>query len=114
VAAPLPFGDDEVRFLEALAEEGVEFLVVGLAAAALQGAPAVTQDVGLWFRDLSDPRLARALRRVGAIYIPPSTEHPPLLAGGGAALFDVVASMPGLGTFSREAPARPAHPARQG
>ena len=49
--------DKEARFLQALVEEGVEFLVVGLAAAALQGAPAVTQDIDLWFRDLSDPAL---------------------------------------------------------
>src|SRR5439155_9486161 len=45
VGDPPLFSDKEARFLQALVEEGVEFLVVGLAAAALQGAPAVTQDV---------------------------------------------------------------------
>jgi len=65
VGGPAPFTDKEARFLETLVEEGVEFLVVGLAAAALQGAPAVTQDVDLWFRDLTDPRLGKALRRMG-------------------------------------------------
>ena len=95
--------DKEARFLQALVEEGVEFLVVGLAAAALQGAPAVTQDIDLWFRDLSDPALPRALRRVGAIYIPPSPRNPPLLAGGDAGLFDVVVNMHGLGSFAQEA-----------
>lgn len=95
--------DKEARFLHALVEEGVEFLVVGLAAAALQGAPAVTQDIDLWFRDLSDPGLRRALRKVGAIYIPPSLQNPPLLAGGDAALFDVVVKMHGLGSFAQEA-----------
>lgn len=100
---PAPFTGKEVRFLEALVEEGVEFLVVGLAAAALQGAPAVTQDIDLWFRDLSDPRLHRALRRTGAIYIPPAEDHPPLLAGGGATLFDVVTHLHGLRSFGLEA-----------
>ena len=95
--------DKEARFLQALVEEGVEFLVVGLAAAALQGAPAVTQDIDLWFRDLSDPALRRALRRVGASYIPPSLQNPPLLAGGDAGLFDVVVNMDGLGSFAQEA-----------
>jgi hypothetical protein len=95
--------DKEARFLQALVEEGVEFLVVGLAAAALQGAPAVTQDIDLWFRDLSDPALQRALRRVGASYIPPSLQNPPLLAGGDAGLFDVVVNMDGLGSFAQEA-----------
>ena len=53
MVAPQPFTDRELALLGALVEEGVEFLVVGLAAAALQGVPAVTQDVDLWFADLS-------------------------------------------------------------
>ena len=101
--APGPFGDRELAFLEALVSEAVPFLVVGLAAAALQGAPAVTQDVDLWIRDLSDPRLTAALARVGASYIPPTLSTPPLLAGGGADLFDVVVHMHGLGSFDDEA-----------
>lgn len=103
MASPPLLTDKEARFLEALVDEGVDFLVVGLAGAALQGAPAVTQDIDLWFRDLSDPRLQRALRRVGASYIPPGPAHPPLLAGGDAGLFDVVVSMNGLGSFAHEA-----------
>ena len=103
MATPPLLTDKEARFLQALVDEGVEFLVVDLAAAALQGAPAVTQDIDLWFRDLSDPALQRALRRVGAIYIPPSLQNPPLLAGGDAGLFDVVVKMDGLGSFAQEA-----------
>jgi hypothetical protein len=103
VDTPPLLTDRETRFLGALVDEGVEFLVVGLAAAALQGAPAVTQDIDLWFRDLADPALQRALRRVGATYIPPSVRNPPLLAGGDAGLFDVVVNMDGLGSFAQEA-----------
>jgi hypothetical protein len=103
VAEPPLFTDREERFLRALIEEGVEFMVVGLAAAALQGAPAVTQDIDLWFRDLSDPALGRALRKVGATYIPPGPLNPPLLAGGDATLFDVVVGMHGLASFADEA-----------
>jgi hypothetical protein len=102
VASPPLLTDKEARFLEALVTEGVEFLVVGLAGAALQGAPAVTQDIDLWFRDLADDRLKRALRRVGASYIPPGPTNPPLLAGGDAGLFDVVVNMNGLGSFAQE------------
>jgi hypothetical protein len=40
--------------------------VVGWSAAALQGAPVVTQDVDLWFEDLNDPRIGEALRDVDA------------------------------------------------
>ena len=52
VVAELPlFGEREIAFLAALRAARVEFLVVGLSAAALQGAPVVTRDVDLWVRD---------------------------------------------------------------
>lgn len=102
MAAPPPFTGSELAFLGALVDEGVEFLVVGLAAAALQGAPAVTQGIDLWFRDLSDPQLHRVLRKVGTTYVPPSMQSPPLLVGGGAELFDIVTHMHGLESFSEE------------
>ena len=100
--APSLFSDKELAFLAALVEGEVSFLVVGLAAAALQGAPAVTQDVDLWFRDLADPRLAAALQRIGASYIPPTHSTPPLLAGAGTDLFDIVVHMHGLESFEQE------------
>jgi len=103
VDAPLPFSDREIAFLDALVAEGVDFLVVGLAAAALQGAPAVTQDVDLWFRDLADPALRRALGRTGASYLPPTDSTPPLFAGAGTELFDIVVHMHGLDAFASEA-----------
>jgi len=97
-----PFTDREIGFLTALVEEGVEFIVVGLAAAALQGAPAVTQDIDLWVKDRSAPAFRKALRRVGASYIPPTENNPPLLVGGGADLFDLVVHMHGLDSFRQE------------
>jgi hypothetical protein len=103
VDAPLPFSDREIAFLEALVAEGAAFIIVGLAAAALQGAPAVTQDVDLWFRDVADPRVSNALRRVGASYVPPTGTTPPLLVGAGTELFDVVVHMHGLEPFDEEA-----------
>jgi len=103
VDAPQPFSAREIAFLEALVTEGAEFLVVGLAAAALQGAPAVTQDVDLWFRSLPDQGLMRALAKVGASYLPPTASTPPLLAGAGTELFDVVVHMHGLESFEKEA-----------
>ena len=87
----------------ALHDEGVEFLIVGLAAAALQGAPAVTQDVDLWFKDLADPGIAAALRRVGGVYVAPTGSTPPMFAGRAVSLFDIVTTMHGLGPFDREA-----------
>lgn len=102
MAAPPPFTDREAAFLKALVDEHVEFMVVGLAAAALQGAPAVTQDIELWLADRSDPRFREALRKAGVSYVPPSMNNPPLLVGGGAELFDIVVNMHGLGPFEQE------------
>jgi hypothetical protein len=102
VAAPLPFSESELRLLGALLKHKVRFMVVGLSAATLQGAPVVTQDVDLWFEKLGEEKISLALREVGAAYVPPSNHNPPMLAGAGSELFDVVIRMDGLGTFVDE------------
>ena len=102
MAAPLPFSESELGLLSSLLKHNVRFMVVGLSAATLQGAPVVTQDVNLWFEKLGDHTTSRALREVGATYVPPSINNPPMLAGAGAELFDIVIRMDGLGTFAEE------------
>ena len=62
----------------------------------------VTQHVDLWFEDLSDPRIREALREVDAAYVAPSVLNPPMFAGGGIELFDIVPNLHGLGAFSEE------------
>jgi len=102
VAAQLPFAESEVRLLTALLKARVGFMVVGPSAATMQGAPVVTQDVDLWFEKLGDLKISQALQTVGAAYVPPSILNPPMLAGAGAELFDIVVRMDGLGTFANE------------
>ena len=97
-----PLTERELRFVRALISHEVRFLIVGLSAAALQGAPVVTQDVDLWFERLDDPRLTAALRQVGGAYVAPTLNSPPMLAGEGLELFDVVLSMSGLQSFDEE------------
>lgn len=77
-------------------------MVVGLSAAALQGAPVVTEDVDLWFENLSDPKLMQALTKVGAAYIPPFGYNPPMLGGTGSEPFDIALRMNGLDDFATE------------
>jgi hypothetical protein len=101
VERPL-FSPAERRVLEALARHRIPFMVVGLSAAVLHGAPVVTQDIDLWFKDLSDPKLSTALRTVGAGYVPPFEMRTPQLVGEGTELFDLVTHMHGLGTFRQE------------
>ena len=84
------FTHREAEFLQALVDHQVEFMVVGLSAALLQGAPAITQDIDLWIKDLEDPGFRRALKKVGAAYVPQIGLNPPRLAGESVNLFDLV------------------------
>ena len=102
MAEVLPLSETELRLLETLLRHKIRFMVVGLSAAALQGAPVVTEDVDLWFDNLSDPKLMQALVKIGAAYIPPFGYNPPMLGGPGSEPFDVVIRMSGLGEFADE------------
>lgn len=102
MADPLIFGDREIEFLKELVRQKVEFMIVGLSAAALQGAPVVTQDIGLWFRKMPDPGLNKALKIIHGTYVPPISGNPPMFAGKGVELFDIVVNMDGLGEFDEE------------
>jgi hypothetical protein len=102
VAEVLPLSESELRLLESLLRHKIRFMVVGLSAAALQGAPVVTEDIDLWFDDLSDPKLMQALVKVGAAYIPPFGHNPPMLGGAGSDPFDIAIRMNGLGEFADE------------
>ena len=102
VAEVLPLSEAELRLLETLLRHKIRFLMVGLSAAALQGAPVVTEDIDLWFENLSDPKLMQALIKVGAAYVPPFGYNPPMLAGAGSEPFDITLRMNGLDDFVTE------------
>ena len=91
--------EGERAFLRALSELGVEYLLVGMSAALLQGARGATEDIDLWFKNLDDPRIGEAARRSGGFWV--TRAQPPLLGGMGER-FDVVVSMSGLPDFSQE------------
>ena len=102
MAEPQLLTERELRFLRELVRHDVRFVIVGLSAAALQGAPVVTQDVDLWFAHLDDPNLLKALRVVGGAYVSPTAYTPPMFAGEGLELFDIVLRMDGLNGFDDE------------
>ena len=102
MAEVLPLSESELRLLGSLLRHKIRFMVVGLSAAALQGAPVVTEDVDLWFDDLSDPKLSQALVKVGAAYIPPFGHNPPMRGGKGSEPFDIALRMSGLDDFAAE------------
>ena len=102
MAEVLPLSESELRLLGSLLRHKIRFMVVGLSAAALQGAPVVTEDVDLWFDNLSDPKLMQALVQVGAAYIPPFGHNPPMLGGADSDPFDIAIRMSGLDEFAVE------------
>ena len=102
MADSLIFGEREIEFLQELVRQKVEFMIVGLSAAALQGAPVVTQDIDLWFREMPAPGLDEALKNVHAVYVPAILGNPPMFAGKGVELFDIVLTMDGLDAFDEE------------
>ena len=96
------FSPSERQFLTALNQLEVEYLVVGMSAALLQGARGATEDVDLWFKDISDPRIGEAAKRASSFWI--TRMQPPMLGGKLGERFDVVLNMSGLPYFSQEYP----------
>jgi len=102
VAEKSIFTGKELSFLRELNKQGVDYMIVGAAAAALQGAPIVTQDIDLWFRDPADPGIKTAVAKTGGAIVPSIGLHPPTFAGEAVELFDVVLTMHGLDPFDEE------------
>jgi len=95
-----PLSDEELTFLRELTRAGAKFLIVGLGAAVLQGADAVTQDLDLWFRSVADPSIAQAARAAGGVFAWRSV--PPMIAGDGLERLDIVLQCDGLDNFDVE------------
>jgi predicted nucleotidyltransferase len=98
------FTDGERALLEALERRGVPFMMVGLGAAVLQGANSATRDIDLWFKDLTDERIAEAAREANAIWVSGALGMRPPQFGGDVVgdRLDVVTHMHGLGSFTDE------------
>ena len=92
--------DAEVSFLRELVRNGTKFMMVGMAAANLQGADKGTNDIDLWFKTTSDGGLDNAARSVGGMFI--WRANPPTLSGDALARVDVVNRCQGLESFARE------------
>lgn len=81
-------------------------MIVGASAAVLQGANTATQDVDLWFENITDPRIKAAIDAVGGIWVSESFGMMPPTIGGEALgdRLDVVVHMHGLEPFDVEFP----------
>ncbi len=96
------FTQKEINFLKILKNHEVDFIIIGLSAAALQGAPVVTQDIDIWFKDLHSPNFKKALKEAKVTYVPPIGLNPPMFAGESSELIDIVLGVTGLNNFDEE------------
>ena len=88
--------------LQALNTLGVPYLIVGMGAALIEGAPGTTQDLDLWFGQIDPERLGEAARRAGGVYTSGFGVQPPAIGGEGLDRVDVVLTASGLDSFEQE------------
>lgn len=92
----------ERKLLAALSQRGVRFILVGMGAALIEGAPVATQDVDLWFPDSSDPRIPLAAAEAGGFWISGFGMQPPSFGGPDLERIEVVLTVQGLDSFDEE------------
>ena len=91
--------ESEQAFFRALGELNVRYLMVGMSAALAQGVRGATEDLDLWFENLSDPHIGDAARKANGFWV--TRAEPPML-GGMSERIDVVTTMSGLPVFADE------------
>ena len=92
----------ERALFQALNEQGVRYLLVGLGAAVLEGAPVATQDLDVWLERIDDARVAKAATAAGGFWVPGFGVQPPAFGGPGLERLDVVLTAHGLDAFDVE------------
>lgn len=92
----------ERALFHALTRRGVRYLVVGLGAALIEGAPVSTLDLDIWLERIDDPRLALAATDSGGFWLPGFGVQPPAFGGRGLERLDVVLTAHGLDAFDVE------------
>ncbi len=92
----------ERALLSALNQHDARFLLIGLGAAVLQGAPVSTQDLDLWIEHPGDESVRRAAAAAGGFWIAPFGLQPPAFGGDGLERLDVVLTAHGLDRFPEE------------
>ena len=92
----------ERALLAALNRRGVRYLLIGLGAAVLQGAPVSTQDLDLWLERPGDDTVKLAAADAGGFWIPAFGMQPPGIGGNGLERIDVVLTAHGLADFESE------------
>jgi hypothetical protein len=95
------FPPEILKLFDELNKRGVRYMVVGMASAIMQGVPATTQDIDLWFESHSDPNVSEAVRLAGGMFA--WRASPPMITGSEILdLVDIVFHCSGLASFAQE------------
>ena len=86
----------ERALFEALNRRDVPFIIIGMGAAVLDGAPIATQDLDVWFQRADDDRIKLAAADAGGFWISGFGLQPPAFGGDGLQRVDVVLTAHGL------------------
>jgi hypothetical protein len=92
----------ERELFAALNRRGVPFLLIGMGAAVLEGAPIATQDLDVWFERIDDDRIKQAAADAGGFWISGFGMQPPAFGGDGLRRIDIVLTAHGLDAFATE------------
>src|SRR6266850_1475396 len=85
----------------ALNNRGVRYILLGMGAALLEGAPVATQDLDVWFERIDDERIKLAAKDAGGFWISGFGAQPPAFGGAGLDRIDVLTAH-GLEPFGVE------------
>jgi len=92
----------ERRLFAALRARGVKFLIIGLGAAVLEGAPVATQDIDVWFETIDNDQIKLAASDAGGFWVSGFGAQPPAFGGDELSRIDVVLTAHGLRHFAEE------------
>jgi hypothetical protein len=92
----------ERALFDALNRRRVPFILIGMGAAVLEGAPVATQDLDVWFARVDDEDIRLAATDAGGFWISGFGMQPPAFGGNGLARIDVVLTAHGLDAFAIE------------
>jgi len=92
----------ERRLFAALRARNVKFLIIGLGAAVLEGAPVATQDIDVWFETIDNDQIKLAAQDAGGFWVSGFGMQPPAFGGDALSRIDVVLTAHGLRRFADE------------
>lgn len=96
------FTPAERTLFAALNQRKVRFMLIGMGAAVLEGAPFATQDIDLWFEDWKSEDVKAAAGDAGGFVISGFGMQPPAFGGQDLDRLDIVLTAHGLEPFEIE------------